>query len=101
MWPHINQEDLSKPRTFLLLLNSQGRHHPTEFAAANGEAQHLGKVSQALVHVFPSEHIMLLNGRDSNNYGRLLSWDEHEDAFDWMTQKIQFLPGEGLLILEA
>lgn len=32
LWPHINQEDLSKPRTLLLLLNSRGRNLPAVFA---------------------------------------------------------------------
>ena len=30
-----------------------------------------------------------------------MSWDEHPDAFDWMTSQKQFLPGEGLLVLES
>lgn len=101
MWPYINQDDLSKPRTLLLLLNARGRHHPTDFAAADGEAIHLGLVSKAIVPVFLNEYTMLLNGKKGDEYGKLLSWNDHEDAFDWMFTRIQYQPGEGLLILEA
>jgi hypothetical protein len=31
-WPHINLEDLLRPKAFLLLLNSRGRHRPDAFA---------------------------------------------------------------------
>ena len=102
VWPHINQEDLSKPRTLLVLLNARGRHHPTEFAAYDGAAIHLGLVSKAVIPVFLNEHTMILNGcAKSADYGKLLNWDDHEDAFEWMQSRLQFEPGEGLLILEA
>ncbi|KAK3689894.1 hypothetical protein B0T22DRAFT_499480 [Podospora appendiculata] len=102
IWPYINQEDLANPKTLPLLLNARGRNHPTVFAAADGEAMHLGKVSMAIVPIFLNEHVMMLNGvtRDAD-YGKLINWDEHDDAFDWMDTRKQFLPGEGLLILEA
>jgi len=45
---------------------------------------------------------MILHGVDDlHEYGKLLSWDEHPDAFDWMHTRRQFLPGEGLMVLEA
>jgi len=102
MWPHVNQEDLLKPKTLLLLLNSRGRHSPHEFAAADGEVRHLGQVTGAIMPIFLNEHVMLLNGiTERAEYGKLLAWDEHPDAFDWMHKRKQFLPGEGLLILQA
>ncbi|XP_044724835.1 C2H2 and C2HC zinc finger [Hirsutella rhossiliensis] len=102
MWAYINQEDLSTPKALLLLLNSRGRYHPSQFAAADGEAMHLGKVTMSLVPIFLNEHVLLLNGvLDAREYGKLLAWDDHPDAFDWMHTRKQFLPGEGLQILEA
>ncbi|PHH92870.1 hypothetical protein CDD83_4013 [Cordyceps sp. RAO-2017] len=102
IWPYINQEDLAKARALLLLLNARGRNHPTVFAAADGEAMHLGTVSGVTMPIFLNEHVMILNGVTvEEEYGRLLNWEDHEDAFDWMHTRKQFLPGEGLMILEA
>ncbi|EFX05786.1 hypothetical protein CMQ_3855 [Grosmannia clavigera kw1407] len=102
MCPYINQEDLVKSKTLLLLLNSRGRNHPSVFAAADGEAMHLGKVTMALQPGFLNHHVFMLNGMTRDReYGRLVAWDDHEDAFDWMHTRKQFLPGEGLLIVEA
>ncbi|RYP74766.1 hypothetical protein DL769_003940 [Monosporascus sp. CRB-8-3] len=102
IWPQINQEDLLKPKSLLLLLNARGRNSPPEFAGADFEAMHLGLVSKNLVAVFLNQHTMVLHGAcNAREYGRLLSWDEHPDAFDWMHTRKQFLPGEGLLVLEA
>ncbi|KAH9886881.1 hypothetical protein F4778DRAFT_797768 [Xylariomycetidae sp. FL2044] len=102
VWPYINQEDLTKTRPFPLLLNARGRNHPTHFAAADGDAMHLAKVTMAVVPVYLNEYVMILNGITMDeDYGKLLNWDDHPDAFDWMHQRRQFLPGEGLLILEV
>ncbi|KAJ5976099.1 hypothetical protein N7481_009806 [Penicillium waksmanii] len=46
---------------------------------------------------------MILHGVSDNarEYGRLVSWEEEPKAVDWMAQRKQFLPGEGLIILEV
>ncbi|CAG9994566.1 unnamed protein product [Clonostachys byssicola] len=101
-WPHINKEDLTKPRPLLLLLNSRGRHEPTEFAAADFEAMHLGLATRQMMPIFLNEHVMILHKiPDREKYGTLLAWSDHKDTFEWMRTRTQFLPGEGLLILEA
>ncbi|ATY61278.1 hypothetical protein A9K55_005689 [Cordyceps militaris] len=102
MWPHINQEDLSQSKAMPLLLNSRGRHPPPTFAATDNESVHLGFVSKALVPIFLNQHVMVLNGATSaGGYGKLIAWDDHPDAFEWMHTRKQFLPGEGLVILEV
>ena len=102
MWPYINQEDLLKPKNLLLLLNSRGRNPPSDFAGAEYDAMHLGRVTGNLTPVFLNEYTMILNGAyDITEYGKLVSWDDNGDAFEWMTSQKQFIPGEGLLILEA
>ncbi|KAF2164008.1 hypothetical protein M409DRAFT_68229 [Zasmidium cellare ATCC 36951] len=102
MWPFLNQEDLLKPRSLLLLLNSRGRNSPAEFAAADIEAIHLGIVSFAIKPAFLNEHVMLFTGRNTaETYGQLISWDDHPDAFDWLMTRKHMQPGEGLLILES
>ncbi|KAI0809327.1 hypothetical protein GGR55DRAFT_689508 [Xylaria sp. FL0064] len=101
IWPIINQEDLGDPSTLPLLLNSRGRNHPHVFAASDGEGMHLGKVTMAIVPICLNEYVMTLNAMTRReDYGRLIAWGEYEDAYHWMRTRKQFLPGEGLLILE-
>jgi hypothetical protein len=102
MCPYINQEDLLKPRTLLLMLNARGRHPPADFAGSDCETMHFGRVTQSLMPVFLNTYTMILNGaHDHEEYGKLVSWDEDEDAFFWYIGGMQFMPGEGLLVLEA
>ena len=62
MWPYINQEDLTKPRTLLLFLHTRGRNHPSRFASADREAMHIGHVTQAVVPTFLNTYVVILNG---------------------------------------
>ncbi|KAK0702821.1 hypothetical protein B0H67DRAFT_595155 [Lasiosphaeris hirsuta] len=101
MWPYINQEDLSKPKNFLLLLHARARHHPSHFAAADDRAIRLGVVTGAILRVFLNGHVMILNGATGpDKYGELITWDDHPDAFEWMHTQKQFGPGDGLIVLE-
>ncbi|KAI1405313.1 hypothetical protein F4819DRAFT_10347 [Hypoxylon fuscum] len=102
MWPHINQEDLSRPKTLPLLLNARARHPPPEFSGADNAAMHLGYVTRAIVPIFLNQHTMIINGAtNAQEYGKLIAWDDHSDAFEWMATRKQYLPGEGLDVLEA
>ncbi|OTA79577.1 hypothetical protein M434DRAFT_402053 [Hypoxylon sp. CO27-5] len=102
MWPHVNQEDLSQPKTLPLLLNARGRHHPSEFSGADFEAMHLGHVTRAIVPIFLNEHTMIINGATTaQDYGELVAWEDNPDACEWMCTRKQYMPGEGLLVLEA
>ncbi|AEO69920.1 uncharacterized protein THITE_2081075 [Thermothielavioides terrestris NRRL 8126] len=102
MWPYINQEDLLRPKSLLLMLKSRGRHHPCEFAAADGDAMYLGRLTKALVPIFLNCYVVTLNGMTRpEEYGALVAWEDHPDAFEWMHTRRQFLPGEALDILEA
>lgn len=102
MWPYINQEDLMKPKTLLLLLNSRGRHNPYIFAVADLEAVHLGKVTNAIIPIFVSRTTMILHGATSpDEYGSILAWDKHPHARDLIRKGKQFLPEEGFTILET
>lgn len=102
MWPHINQEDLCKLRPLLLLLNSRGRHYPSEFAGVDCEALHLGKSTNAIIPIVVGRRTMVLNGATRpDEYGSLLAWDEHPHAYDLAQTRKQFLPEEGFTVLEA
>lgn len=102
MCPYINQEDLLKPRTLLLLLNARGRHPPTDFCAVDYEAMNLGCVTLKLTPIFLNTYTMILHGAQGpQEYGKLVAWSEDEDAFTWYVNRMQFMPGEGLIVLEA
>jgi hypothetical protein len=101
-WPYINQEDLLKPKSLLLMLKARGRHQPCEFAAADGDAMYLGRLTQAIVPIFLNCYVSTLNGMTSpEEYGKLIAWDDHPQAFEWMHTRRQFMPGEAVDILEA
>ncbi|KAJ9661038.1 hypothetical protein H2198_002197 [Neophaeococcomyces mojaviensis] len=101
LFPYINAEDLSKPKTLPLFLHARSRHQPCEFSFSDLGACRFGKISKAIVPKFLNGHVMLFRGRTTaDTYGQLLNWDDHPDAFDWMNERIGTLPGEGLLILE-
>ncbi|KAJ5972392.1 uncharacterized protein N7479_002310 [Penicillium vulpinum] len=103
MWPYITQEDLLNTKTLPMLLNTRSRYPPSHFAAVDIEAMRMGVVSWAIVPILLNEYVMILNGPNENtrDHGKLMSWSEHPDAFDCMTKRKQFRPGEGLLVLEA
>ena len=44
--------------------------------------------------------MLLLGQKTAATYGRLVSWDEDDNAFDMMSRGVGVQPGEGLLILE-
>ncbi|KAK7750173.1 hypothetical protein SLS62_007924 [Diatrype stigma] len=102
MWPHINQDDLLKPKSLLLLVNARGRNPPPDFAGADYEAMHLGLVTKHIKPWYLNCYVMVLHGAtNAEEYGKLVAWEDHPDAFDWMHTRKQCLPGEGLIILEA
>ncbi|KAK4223619.1 hypothetical protein QBC38DRAFT_487309 [Podospora fimiseda] len=104
LWPYINKDDMSKPRTLPLLLNSRGRNLPSDFAGLDADNIRFPFVTQAVVPLFLNLHTMILNGfteQTMDSYGTLVHWHDHEDAADWFHTQKQFQPGEGLLVLES
>ena len=101
MWPMINQEDLVEARALLLLLKSRGRNTPSTFAGADGDSMSLGKITMAIVPIFLNLYTIVLNGvTKEEEYGELLAWSDHDEAFALIANRTQYLPGEGLLIME-
>ncbi|PGH35131.1 hypothetical protein GX50_02053 [[Emmonsia] crescens] len=100
LWPYINIEDLVESKTLLLFLNARGRNPPSMFAHADIDAIHLGLVSGTICPAFLNEYTMFLEGETVNTYGRMVSWNDDDEAFDIMYSGIGVQPGEGLLILE-
>ncbi|KAG0651258.1 hypothetical protein D0Z07_1847 [Hyphodiscus hymeniophilus] len=100
MFPYINIEDLYRGKSLLLFLNSRGRNSPRHFAHADFNAMRLGQISGATMPPFLNLYIMLFEGESVEMYGRLVSWDDHEDAMEMVSAGLAHLPGEGLFILE-
>ena len=101
LFPYINLEDLSKVKNLLLLLHSRGYTKPHVFAFFDFETQQIGLTSGAIVPSYLGSYTMLLTGETSpETYGRLLSWDDDDNAWDLYTSQIGFQPGEGLIVME-
>jgi hypothetical protein len=101
LFPYINLEDLSKAKNLPLLLHSRGHTKPHVFAFVDFETQQIGLTSGAIVPSYLGSYTMLLTGETSpETYGRLLSWDDDDNAWDLYTSQIGFQPGEGLLVME-
>ncbi|KAL8886813.1 MAG: hypothetical protein Q9215_005528 [Flavoplaca cf. flavocitrina] len=99
--PAINREDLSKPGNLLLFLRSRTRNPPGDFVNADANSVHIGHVAQAIMPAYLSGYSMLLSGQNTpETYGRMLGWDEDDDAFDMMSSGVGLQPGEGLQVME-
>lgn len=99
MWPSINQDALLKPRSFLLMLHSRARNHPSNFAAGDIKAMEFGIKTIAILPTvvqgsdYLSHYVMVLNGATHPEaYGRLVPCGNARTQFD---------PGHGLLVLEV
>ncbi|KAG0090430.1 hypothetical protein BGZ93_005412 [Podila epicladia] len=100
LWPDINQEDLLKPKIMLVFLNARARHYPSDFAAADETSFKFAETSGKVMPGFLNDHTMMFTGRNTpETYGRLYSWEENKDAFEWMHTGRGYLAGKGLQIL--
>lgn len=101
MWPYINLEDLIKPKLLLIFLNARARHQPHEFVHSDLKLAAFGETSGATFPAFLNEYTMLFHGRNTPaTYGELVSWDDDDDAFEYMYNGIGMHPGHGLQALE-
>ncbi|KAI1320307.1 hypothetical protein F5Y16DRAFT_414012 [Xylariaceae sp. FL0255] len=104
MWPYINLEDLTKPKTLLLLIKSRGRNLPSVFASADLHAMHVGTTTRGLkLGALDYSHwFVLLNGaRTLEEYGKIIhSENERHDVAERLKMN-EFNPRKTLAILEA
>ncbi|KAF9945186.1 hypothetical protein BGZ72_001585 [Mortierella alpina] len=102
MWPHINQEDLLKPKLLLIFLNSRARNYPSAFAGADHQSFRFATTSYKVPAAFLNEYTMMFTGRNTpETYGELYSWDDNEEAADWLFTQRGMHPGYGLQTLEV
>ncbi|RYN63531.1 hypothetical protein AA0117_g12692 [Alternaria alternata] len=101
MWPSINLEDLVRSKNMLILLHARGRCQPHDFVHTDLEQASLGEMSGANSPAFLNGYTMLFHDRkNSGTYGELVSWDEDENAFEYMMNGVGMHPGRGLMALE-
>ncbi|KAF7895768.1 uncharacterized protein EAF01_009730 [Botrytis porri] len=99
-WPYINLQDLSS-KSLIIFIISQGHNPPSAFARADLNATHLGTVAHFIPEpAFLPFHTLFLDGDEVETYGRLVSWEEDNDAADLMFTERQFSPGDGLKAFE-
>ncbi|EPE05514.1 hypothetical protein F503_02253 [Ophiostoma piceae UAMH 11346] len=98
-WPHINQEDLAKPRMLLLLLNARGRNHPRAFAGTDLDTLQLGMNTVLLGPSFslgPDYLVKMVDASTPQEYGKL----EFSNAVPFQP-KLRFAPSKAFLVLEV
>ena len=103
LMPYINIEDLTKPRSLLLFLNSRGRNEPSAFAEADYVSCRFGFSARALSLARLDEKVMRFIGRRTpDTYGKLYprGCEGSPEICDWEHAEDNILPGAGLIILE-
>ena len=102
LWPYINEEDLCKPSSLLLLMSTRARCHPSALAATEHEAHSLGGRLFCFGHTSPGRYYMdLISHGNEDCYGKLWSPHSHPDKCAALETRSYTVPHLGLLVLEA
>lgn len=102
LWPYINEEALTQPRTLLLFLAAPARHPPSVFATADHAAMHIGLHSRAIIPDLLISHVMIFKARTNpGSYGELFYFYEHPNAIGAWESGKGLQAGEGLLLMKA
>jgi hypothetical protein len=98
--PYINEEDLLKPRSLLLLMSTRSRCHPSELAASEHESHRLG-----LGTLDPGRYLVdLMSKGDEDSYGRVYGVEmlqTHSGKIEILAARKYAQPYNALLALEA
>lgn len=99
LWPHINLDDLLKPKLFLIFLNARGRNPPSAFSDADAESVKFGVAVRKLAPAYLNNYTMLFLGKNTpSTYGQLIA---ESDFFSWLSARKGMSPGDGLQLLEV
>jgi hypothetical protein len=97
LWPHMNQEDLSRGGVLLHLLHARGRNPPSTFLHADLESTHVGRETRNLVHAaLPANHFVSFKGTTFQTYGRIV---KSLSSVDWFSGE-NMLAADGMDVLE-
>ena len=102
LWPYINEEDLCKPKSLLLLMSTRARCHPSALAATEHDAHRIGQRLLAFRSSSPGQYFMdLVSHGDEDCYGKLWSHHSYPDKCAVLKARSYTSPAVGLLVLEA
>ncbi|KAL9577769.1 MAG: hypothetical protein Q9212_006153 [Teloschistes hypoglaucus] len=101
LFPHLNLDDLSKPRPLMVMMHSRARHSPEAFAVLDNESMWLGRVSATLIPGTLGQQTMFLKGETTaNTYGRIVQWRNDNKIKQCQDEGIGLSPGKGLQVLQ-
>ncbi|MCJ1332510.1 hypothetical protein MMC10_009203 [Thelotrema lepadinum] len=101
LFPHLNLEDLSKPKLLLLLLNARGRNNPASFVMADYDTCLFGFAARGLFRPSINGHLMVFDELENpEEYGKILGWEDNAEILDYVKSRQCLLPGGGFCVLE-
>lgn len=83
MWPYINVEDLSQPKSLLIFLNARGRNPPSAFAMSKAEFSPLAEMSPCDPEPELTQFMLHLSvDPDPTQYGSPIQVDKDISEYD-------------------
>jgi hypothetical protein len=82
VFPQINLEDLSKPKTLLLFLQARARNEPDVFANSDGNVNYLGRMSGAVASTTLEQYAIVFSNRKTpETYGEVITTEGKTESF--------------------
>ena len=101
LFPHLNVEDLVKPKLLLLLLSARGHNNPASFVLADYDSCLFGFATRGLLRPSINGHMMVFDDLvDPKEYGKILGWEGDPELVSSVKSRPSLLPGEGFCVLE-
>lgn len=102
LMPYINEEDLSRSHSLLLLMSARGRCHPNELAPGDHDASNMGRRILTLRSRWLVNYRMDLTGSGiDESYGQLRDRHTHPDKWAALSSHLCSFPSDGMLVLEV
>ncbi|KAF1819947.1 uncharacterized protein K489DRAFT_403958, partial [Dissoconium aciculare CBS 342.82] len=102
LWPHVNLEDLQKPRNLPLFLQSRALHHPGEFAGSD-RSSILCDLRKTLVlqeTEFPGYLMLMASAETRETYGKLIHLSKFSKTMQTATSGFYLPMHLGNILLE-
>ncbi|KAL8658907.1 MAG: hypothetical protein Q9202_007376 [Teloschistes flavicans] len=99
-FPHLNIDDLSKPRPLMIMMHSRARNSPSAFAIFDNESMWLGHASGTIIPGTLPDQTMFLKGETTvETYGRMRRWGNDNRYKECQEEGIGLSPAKGLQVL--
>ena len=101
LFPHLNLEDLLKPKLLLLLLYARGHNNPASFVMADYDTCLFGFAAHALPRVSVNRHLMVFDDlKNPEAYGKIVGWEDDPEILTFVKSRQCLLPGAGFCVLD-